>query len=94
MGLSNMLNGLMGKKVIPGTHDKDNLYELTNLGRREVENLEPEDYGFPVMAALQRRAMCLSDINRETGLGVNKTWEMVKKLMRQNLIKKVNAGEV
>jgi predicted Rossmann fold nucleotide-binding protein DprA/Smf involved in DNA uptake len=92
--LNNPFNITFSRSDVPGSFKKEQMYELTNMGRKEVDNLEPDDTEFPIMAALHHKAMSIDDLDKETHLGAKQVHFALKKLMRQGKVKTIQgAGE-
>ena len=70
---------------------KDKMFELTNVGKREVEQLEPDDAEFPIMSELHHKSMSLDDLSKATGTGPKQAEFMVKKLIRGGKVKPVES---
>ncbi len=90
--LDNPFNVTFSRSDVPSAMKKERMYELTNLGRKEVENLEPSDAEFPVMASLHHKAMSIQDINDETHLGEKKVEFMIKKLEAKGMVKRAGVN--
>lgn len=78
--------------TVPGTTQKDMMFELTNLGRKEVDQLEGDEAEFPIMAALHHKAMSMEEIDKETHLGIAKIKFELRRLVKQLKVKTVGAN--
>lgn len=71
---------------------KYKMYELTNLGKKEVEQLEPEDTEFPIMSALHHKAMSADELSKESGLEPKKVEFMLTRLVAQGKVKRAEGN--
>lgn len=90
--LDNPFNVTFSRSDVPAPMKRQQMYELTNLGRKEVENLEPTDVEFPIMAPMHHKAMSIADLNDETHMGDKKIEFILKKLEAKGLVKKASAA--
>ncbi len=91
--LGSPFNVTFSRSGVPDSAKKDMMFELTNLGRKEVDQLEGDEAEFPIMASLHHRAMSMEDLSKETHLDLNKVKFELRRLVRQGKVKTVGAND-